>query len=354
MVTESDPEIIEVRSDERFDPAPLEAYLRGRLPETDGPFALAQFGGGHANLTYLVRFGDTEYVLRRPPLGPVAPSAHDMGREHHVLSRLWQAYPLAPRSFLLCTDKSVIGADFHIMERRHGIAIRTTLPAGYDWTPQLNERLGHMILDVLASLHMVDPASVGLGDLGHPEGFIARQLAGWAKRWEAAKDDAAPEGMRGLIGWLEARLPESRAASLLHNDYKLDNMLVGADDPARAVAVLDWDMCTRGDPLSDLGYLLTFWSEAGDDPRWIESAAMPTRAPGFPTRDQLIDRYAVKTGFDCSHADWYHVFGVFKIAVILQQIYIRYLRGQTQDRRFATFGNRVAGLVEKGRALAKL
>jgi aminoglycoside phosphotransferase (APT) family kinase protein len=354
MVTESDPEIIEVRSDERFDPAPLEAYLRGRLPDTGGPFALAQFGGGHANLTYLVCFGDTEYVLRRPPLGPVAPSAHDMGREHHVLSRLWQAYPLAPRSFLFCNDKSIIGADFHIMERRHGIAIRTRLPEGYDWTPELNERLGHMILDVLASLHMVDPASVGLGDLGHPEGFIARQLTGWAKRWEAAKDDAAPEGMRGLIGWLEARLPESRAASLLHNDYKLDNMLVGADDPARAVAVLDWDMCTRGDPLSDLGYLLTFWSEAGDDPRWIEAAAMPTRAPGFPTRDELVERYAARTGFDCSHADWYHVFGVFKIAVILQQIYIRYLRGQTQDRRFATFGNRVAGLVEKGRALAKL
>jgi aminoglycoside phosphotransferase (APT) family kinase protein len=354
MVTERDPEIIDVRSDERLETARLEAYLRGKLPATEGPFELAQFGGGHANLTYLVRFGDAEYVLRRPPLGPVAPSAHDMGREHHVLSRLWRAFPLAPRSYLFCDDKSIIGADFHIMERRHGIAIRTRLPEGYDWTPELNERLGHMIIDVLASLHQVDPASVGLGDLGQPDGFVRRQLTGWAKRWQAAKDDAAPAGMQELIAWLEARLPESRHVSLLHNDYKLDNMLVGADDPARPIAVLDWDMCTRGDPLVDLGYLLTFWSEAGDDPRWIEAAAMPTRAPGFPTRDELVERYALTTGFDCSHASWYHVFGVFKIAVILQQIYIRYLKGQTQDRRFAVFGNRVAGLIGKARALAKL
>lgn len=351
---EPDREVIEVRADERLDTSRLEPWLRERLPEAEGPFELAQFGGGHANLTYLIRFGDSEYVLRRPPLGPVAPSAHDMGREHRVLKDLWRAFPLAPRSYLLCEDHSVIGADFHVMERRHGIAIRTELPAGYDWTPELCRRVGEMAADVLAELHLADPAKAGLGDLGRPEGFIGRQLAGWAKRWEAAKDDGAPPAMGALIAWLEKGLPESGPVSLLHNDYKLDNMLVAADDPGRCVAVLDWDMCTRGDPLADLGYALTFWGEKGDDPRWLEAASMPTWNEGFPSRADFVERYAKATGFDCAEAHWYHVFGIFKIAVILQQIYIRYLRGQTQDERFAVFGARVAALVDKGLALSGL
>ena len=353
-MTQTDPEVIEVRSDEQVDTARLEPWLRERLPETEGDFELAQFGGGHANLTYLIRFGDSEYVLRRPPLGPVAPSAHDMTREHRVLKDLWRAFPLAPRSYLLCEDHSIIGADFHVMARRHGIAIRTELPQGYDWTEELCGRVGNMAIDVLAALHLADPAKAGLADIGRPEGFIERQLAGWAKRWEAAKDDDAPAVMGDLISWLERGLPSSSRVSLLHNDYKLDNMLVGADDPGHCVAVLDWDMCTRGDPLADLGYALTFWGEAGDDPAWIEAASMPTWNAGFPSRDDFVERYASATGFDCSHAHWYHLFGVFKIAVILQQIYIRYLRGQTQDERFAVFGKRVAALVDKGRVLAKL
>jgi aminoglycoside phosphotransferase (APT) family kinase protein len=350
---ERDREVIEVRADERLDTARLEPWLRERLPGADGPFKVAQFGGGHANLTYLVSFGDSEYVLRRPPLGPVAPSSHDMSREHRVLKDLWRAFPLAPRSFVLCEDETIIGAPFHVMERRHGIAIRTELPEGYDWTPELNARVGNMAIDVLADLHRVDPADAGLGDLGRPEGFVERQLSGWSRRWDAARNEDIP-AMRDIIAWLERGLPSSDRVSLLHNDYKLDNMLVDADDPGRATAVLDWDMCTRGDPLMDVGYTLTFWGEAGDDPRWIEAASMPTRNPGFPTREAFIERYARKTGFDCGEVRWYHVFGGFKIAVILQQIYIRYLRGQTQDERFAIFGDRVAGLIDKGQVLAKL
>lgn len=348
---ESDREVIDVRADERFDTARAEPWLREHLPEAEGPFELAQFGGGHANLTYLVRFGESEYVLRRPPLGRVAPSAHDMGREHRVLKDLWRAFPLAPRSYMLCEDESVIGAPFHILERRHGIAIRTELPEGYDWTPELNRRLGEMAIDVLAQLHLVDPAAAGLGDIGRPEGFVERQLSGWSKRWHAAKDKDMP-GMDAIIAWLEKGLPASDRVSLLHNDYKLDNLLVAADDPARAVAVLDWDMCTRGDPLMDLGYTLAFWGEAGDDPSWILGASMPTWNEGFPTRDEAVSLYARTTGFDCAHADWYHVFGIFKIAVILQQIFIRFLRGQTQDERFAIFGERIAALIDKGRVVA--
>lgn len=351
---ENDREIIEVRADEVIETDRLEPWLRDHLPEADGTFSLAQFGGGHANLTYLIRFGETEYVLRRPPLGPVAPGAHDMGREHRVLKDLWRAFPLAPQSYVHCDDQGIIGADFHVLERRHGLAIRTELPDGYDWTPDLNRRVGEMIVDTLAGLHTADAAAAGLDNLGRPEGFLERQMSGWRTRWDAAVDKTSPKAMAQIGAWLDENKPESTQASLLHNDFKLDNMLVGSDDPGRAIAVLDWDMCTRGDPLADLGYMLAFWGEAGDDPAWIKGASMPTWNDGFPTRDEVVERYAQATGFDCGHADWYHLFGVFKIAVILQQIYIRYLRGQTQDERFAVFGERVAGLADKARALAKL
>jgi len=346
-----DPELIDLRPDERLDTARLEPWLRARLPEAEGPLSLRQFGGGHANLTYLVALGAREYVLRRPPLGPIAPGSHDMAREHRVLSALSRVFALAPQSYLLCEDESLIGAPFQVMERRRGQVIRTELAEPYRGDPTLCRRIGEMLVDVLADLHRVDAAAAGLGRLGHPEGFVARQLAGWARRWEAAKDREVAE-MRAVIAWLERHLPRSERVALLHNDYKLDNLLVGAEDPGVAVAVLDWDMCTRGDPLMDLGYLLNFWSEAGDDPAWIRAAGMPTVHPGFPGRAAAVARYAERTGFDVSEVHWYHVFGVFKIAVVLQQIYIRFLRGQTEDRRFAVFGERVAALIDKARVLS--
>lgn len=348
-----DREVIEIRADERLDTTRLEPWLRRHLPDAGGAFDLAQFGGGHANLTYLVKFGDAEYVLRRPPLGPVAPSAHDMLREHRVLKDLWQAFPLAPRSFAVCEDDAIIGAPFHVMERRQGIVVRRELPDDRDWPPNLLARMGNMLVDVLADLHGVDPAAAGLQDLGRPDGFVARQLQGWQKRWAAAVHEENPL-MDSIIAWLHRGVPQSQRVSLLHNDFKLDNMLLDADDPAIPRAVLDWDMCTRGDPLLDLGYTLTFWGQGDDDPAWILGASMPTWAPGFPSRDDVVSRYAALTGLDCSAVHWYQVFGVFKIAVILQQIYIRYLRGQTRDERFAIFGERIAGLTDKGRVLAGL
>ena len=338
------------RSGEEVDASRLEPYLRARLPMTDGPFGLRQFGGGHANLTYLVSFGDSEYVVRRPPLGPVAPSSHDMKREHRVLATLPDIFPLAPRSHLYCGDASIIGAEFHVMERRHGIVIRSDLPEEFKGKPALARRIGEMIVDTLAALHTADPAEAKLGDLGHPEGYVRRQLDGWIKRWHAAKDkDLAT--VDETIAWLSKRVPSPQRASLLHNDFKLDNMIVSADDPARAVAVLDWDMCTRGDPLMDLGYMLNYWSEAGDSIPWRNAAFMPTWYPGFPTRGEAVQRYARKTGFTLDDIRWYHVFGVFKLTGVIQQIYIRYLRGQTSDPRFAAFGDRVKTLAEKGCAL---
>ena len=347
----SDPETIDVRADERFDTAPLEAWLREHLPDTDGAMTLVQYGGGHANLTYLVAFADgADYVVRRPPLGPVAPSAHDMGREHRVLAPLSQVFDKAPNSFVYCDDESVIGAPFHVMERRHGFVIRKEIPDRFAGDPDVNRRIGEMLVDTLADLHLVDADAAGLGDLGRPEGFVARQLEGWTKRWHAAKDTDSAE-IDAQIAWLAAGLPALDRVTLLHNDYKLDNVLVDNDDPGICVAVLDWDMCTRGDPLMDLGYLLNFWAQAGDPPGWTSVTGMPSDQPGFLTRAQAVERYAARTGFDLGDIAWYHVFGVFKLAVIIQQIYIRYLRGQTKDERFAVFGERVRGLAEKGAAL---
>jgi aminoglycoside phosphotransferase (APT) family kinase protein len=347
----NDPELIPIRADEGLDTARLEAYLRGRLPVAEGPLTIGQFGGGHANLTYLLRFGETEYVLRRPPLGPIVASSHDMSREHRVLSRLHRVFDLAPECHLLCDDTAVIGAEFMVMERRVGRVIRLDLPARFLGDPELARRIGEMLIDSLAALHRVDAQGCGLGDLGRPEGFVARQLEGWTGRWRQAMDQENP-AMDRLISWLESNRPDPRETTLIHNDYKLDNMLVGADDPDRAVALLDWDMCTRGDPLMDLGYLLNYWVEPGDPHEWRAAAAMPTWRPGFPSRAEAAARYGEKTGFALHDLLWYRVFGAFKIAVVLQQIYIRWRRGQTQDQRFADMGERVETLIEKGLALA--
>lgn len=347
-----DPELRETRADEGLPLERLEPYLRAQLLQVQGEMKVLQFGGGHANLTYMISFGTEEWVLRRPPLGPVAPGAHDMKREHRVLSRLYEAFPLAPRSFLLCEDHGIIGADFQIMERRRGIAIRSEMPVGFEDQPDLPRRIGEMLIDKLVELHRVDPRAVGLEDLGRPEGFLQRQLDGWSKRWQAAKDRDL-DSMEQLITRLQRDLPASQAATLVHNDYKLDNMLLDPEDPARPTALLDWDMCTRGDPLGDLGLLLNYWAEPKDDPAARSVSAMPTWSGGFPTREEAVERYARLSGLDLSGWRWYHAFGIFKMVVVIQQIYIRYLRGQTSDARFESFGDKVAAMAAHGLTVAE-
>ncbi len=343
---EHDPETIDVRDEERLDTARLEPYLRERLEGAGGPLSVRQFGGGHANLTYLIRFGEREWVLRRPPFGPVARGAHDMRREHRVLSTLYAGYPLAPRSYLLCTDHDVIGADFFVMERRHGIGLRRTIPQPWAGRPDVLRGIGEALIDDLAALHAVDPARVGLGDLGKPEGYVERQLLGWIERWHGAltADVGAAEP---FTGWLRQTRPRESRTTLVHNDYKLDNTLRDAADPRRTVAVLDWDMCTRGDPMMDLGYLLGLWAQKGD-PDLHAHGRMPTWHDGFPTRREAAERYARTSGADIGNLHWYVVFSVFRYAVILQQIYIRYVRGQTHDERFKDFGAAVNDLTQRG------
>jgi aminoglycoside phosphotransferase (APT) family kinase protein len=343
------PELIPMRPDERLDTARVGEYLRGKLPGVEGLPEILQFEGGKANLTYLLRYavpgGVREFVLRRPPLGPVAPKAHDMERESRVLSVLYQAYPLAPRAYHYCGDPAILGAPFFVMERRKGIVIREKIPERFQNQPALFRRMSEMIVDSLARLHLVDPEPIGLGTLGKPEGFIERQIHGWLQRWHGAKTEEVPR-FEQLHDWLLQRIPRPQKVALLHNDFKLDNMMVDADDPAKAVAVFDWDMCTLGDPLADLGALLGYWTEAGDSGARKAFGPMPTPTPGFYTRDEVTRRYAQTSGLDLSDARFYEIFALYKTTVIIQQIYVRYHRGQTQDRRFATYGKRALGLLD--------
>lgn len=329
-------DLIDVRPDEQFDVQHLAEWLSSADDLPEGLPEVSQFGGGKANLTYLLRFpGGEELVLRRPPLGPVAKGAHDMGREYRVLARLWQAFDKAPRAVAYCEDESVIGSDFFLMERRDGVVVRGVIPERFGGgdDPDATRKLSEVAIDTLAEFHSVDPASCGLDDLGHPEGFLRRQVDGWRGRWDEAKHEDNP--LADEVGiWLEKELPPESPPTLLHNDWRLDNMAVAPDDPGRCVAVYDWDMATRGDPLADLGTLMGSWFDPGEAPG--ELSMMPTQSAGWLSRSDAVARYADMSGSNLSHVDWHLVFGAWKLAVILQQIYIRWRRGQTQDDRFAT------------------
>lgn len=332
-------ELIEVRPDETFDVEAVARWMSRQESLPEGVPEVRQFPGGKANLTYLLTFPDgSQLVLRRPPVGPVAASSHDMSREYRVLFRLWKSFDLAPRAHALCEDESVIGAQFFLMERKEGVVVRGDVPDhfGGGEDEESNRKLSTVVIDTLADFHAVDPAECGLGDLGHPEGFLERQVEGWSRRWEKAKDEDFP--LADEVGnWLAAELPASTGTTLLHNDWRLDNMAVSPQDPATATAVYDWDMATRGDPLADLGTLMGSWFEPGEAPSHL--SMMPTLAPGWLSRDAAVRRYESRSGRDLRDVDWYLVFGAWKLGVVLQQIYIRWLRGQTRDHRFESLGD---------------
>ncbi|MBA3870247.1 MAG: phosphotransferase family protein [Anaerolineae bacterium] len=336
---------IAMRADEQLDEARLADYLGDKLQGADHPLTVRQFGGGAANLTYLLDFGAQQYVLRRPPLGPVAPSAHDMAREYRVLSVLHQAFAYAPRAYLLCEDNTIIGAPFFIMERRSGLVVRRSLPVEYAAISDAPQQMSLALVDALADFHSVDYEALGLGTLGKPDGFIERQIEGWYGRWNKAKVDDLAD-MDTVYQWLKAHLPPTSAPTLVHNDYKLDNVMLAYDNPAQLVAIFDWDMCTLGDPLADLGALLTYWTEPTDAPYLQMTAMMPVGDSRFPTRAELVQRYAQRSGRDVSHIRFYHTLGIYRLVVICAQIYIRYKRGQTQDQRFESFGMMIPLLAQ--------
>jgi aminoglycoside phosphotransferase (APT) family kinase protein len=324
----------------------LEPYLLRHLAGASGPLTVDQFPHGHSNLTYLLQLGDSEWVLRRPPFGNQVKTAHDMGREYRVLSRLSPVFPPAPRPVLYCEDDSVMGAPFYVMERRRGIVLRKTCPPGLTIDPATARRLGLAAIDNLARLHSIDYQSIGLGDLGKPAGYVARQVTGWINRWTAARTDDLP-AMEQVARWLAERIPAESGAGLIHNDWKYDNLVLAPEDLTRIVAVLDWEMATLGDPLMDLGTTLGYWIEPGD-PLPLQRAAMVlTNLPGSLTRRQVVERYAEQTGRPVPSAIYYWCFGLFKIAVIVQQIYARFVRGHTRDQRFSTLNEMVAVLAEQ-------
>jgi aminoglycoside phosphotransferase (APT) family kinase protein len=348
-----------VRASEQLDWAALDRFARAQLANVLGaqfdataPLMVEQFPGGHSNLTYLLRFGAQEFVMRRPPFGPVPAKAHDMAREYRILAAVHPVFPLAPRPFVLCEDASIIGATFYLMERRRGLVVRDSEPPELFEQPAQRRRASVAMVDALASLHAVDINAYGLAALGKPAGFVARQVRGWTDRWHGAQTSDVPE-MDALAAWLDARLPlEPKRATLLHGDFKLDNVMLDARDVGRIVGVFDWEMSAVGDPLVDLGILLCYWTHITTGTQRDAVTSVTNRA-GWFTRDELLERYGARTSFDLSDITFYEVFAVFKLAVVLQQIFYRYRRGQTDDPRFAMLDERVAWLARIGTTLAE-
>ena len=324
-----------VRAGEELPAAPLGAWLQAQVPGLRPPFAVTQFPRGHSNLTYLITdAAGREIVLRRPPFGSKVKSAHDMGREFRILSRLAGAFPLAPRPLANSDDSGVLGAPFYVMERLRGTVFRGATPP-VALTPEKKRAIDEALIDTLAGLHAFDYRAAGLASLGRPDGYIERQISGWTKRYADAKTDSIPE-IEQMAVWLAAHQPKESGAALIHNDYKFDNVVLDNDDPAQVVGILDWEMSTLGDPLMDLGTALAWWVEAGDSEELRAFAFGPTFAPGSLTRRELAERYAKTSGRDVSGIAFHYCFSLFKNAVVTQQIYARYRAGLTKDERFAT------------------
>jgi aminoglycoside phosphotransferase (APT) family kinase protein len=322
-----------VRTGEELNLGGLADYLTQHLANAKGPLVVEQFPSGYSNLTYLLRLGEQELVLRRPPFGANIKSAHDMGREYKVLTGLRRVYTKVPRPLLYCEDEAVIGAPFYVMERVRGMVLRAQPPKEVALTPAIMTRLSEQAIDTLAELHGLDVVAAGLADLGRPQGYVERQISGWTRRYRSAQTDEVP-ALEQIMPWLAQHLPGDSGAALIHNDYKYDNLILDAADLTKVIAVLDWEMCTLGDPLMDLGTTLGYWIEANDPPALIGMFGL-TALPGNLTRQQVLERYMAASGREVKQPLFYYVYGLFKIAVIIQQIYARYRQGHTQDTRFA-------------------
>lgn len=344
---------IPVRQGEELDGTILEWFLRKNI---DGlPYErleIRQFSAGHSNLTYQLKIGDWEAVLRRPPLGPVAPKAHDMEREHKIISEVHSLFSPAPKPILFSDDLTVVGSPFQIMERKHGVVLDTTFPEGITPTEENCKRISEIMVDRLAELHSIDYRKTKLGEISKPEGFMERQVHGWIGRYERAKTDEIKEADI-LMEWLAKHSPKKHDATIIHYDYKLNNAMFN-HELTDMVGLFDWEMTTVGDPLADLGVVLGYWLQS-DDPDMLKqgfSKPAVTIYPGFITRDAFIERYARKSGRDVSNINFYLTFAYFKLAVILQQIYYRYKKGQTNDSRFANFDETVRSLIMYGTHIA--
>ena len=335
-----------VRQGEELDVSRLAAFLRDHIADCSGELTVLQFPHGHSNLTYLLRCGSQEWVLRRPPFGNQVKSAHDMGREFRVLSGLSRVFPPAPRPLVYCDDESVLGSPFYVMERRRGLIVRRQWPTQLPSDPELLRAMCGSLIDTLADLHEINLAAAGLESFGKPEGYVRRQIEGWTKRYRDAETEQLPE-MEAVANWLAAQMPAESGVSLIHNDFKFDNVAFDPTAPERVATVFDWEMATIGDPLMDLGTTLGYWVEASEIEQLSASFVGPSWLPGALTRRELLDRYAARRGIETFDMRYYYVFGLFKIAVIVQQIYARFARGFTQDPRFASLETCVCQLARQ-------
>jgi aminoglycoside phosphotransferase (APT) family kinase protein len=336
-----------IRPGEELDTGKVEAFLKQNIPGLEGDLRITQFPSGYSNLTYLIKVGGRELVLRRPPHGTKAKTAHDMSREYKVLSALRPVFPLCPRTLAFCDDPAVMGCGFYVMERLNGIIIRKDLPPELGFGPPEMERLTRRLVEVMAELHGVDYAAAGLAELGKPDGYVERQVVGWSKRYRNARTPDVADA-EDVMEWLGNNMPpESPTPGIIHNDFKLDNVVLDRADPLKIVGVLDWEMTTLGDPLMDLACTLAYWPQADDPPELLKLAGMPTYLPGSLTRAQAMAYYGQLTGRVMDCIDFYYCFGLFRLAVIAQQIYYRYYHGQTRDPRFAGLADAVNALLRQ-------
>jgi aminoglycoside phosphotransferase (APT) family kinase protein len=330
-----------VREEDAFDVGAVDAWLRaagvtGLGDAGAGPPAVRQFAGGASNLTYLLRYPGRDLILRRPPSGTKASSAHDMAREHRIQAALRPVFPAVPAMVALCTDPTVLGSDFYVMERVEGVIPRAQMPPQVDTDPALMRALGERFVDLLAELHAIDPAAAGLAELSRGPGYVRRQVEGWSERYRRAKTWNVPS-FESTMRWLEAEQPDDVGVCVIHNDFRLDNLVLDAHDPLRVRAVLDWELATVGDPLMDLGSSLAYWVQADDGLTGRLFRRQPSHLPGMPTRAQIVARYGERTGVGTDAWDFYEIFGRFRLAVIAQQIYYRYHRRETRNPAFKHF-----------------
>ncbi len=336
-----------------IDPEALQRYLAERLPGGDAPLEIERIRGGHSNETFFVNRGPSRWVLRRPPRGPLMPTAHDVEREYRVLSALATTQVPVPRPLLLCDDTSVIGAPFYVMQRVEGDVIRSKLPDAFAEHAASRAAIGMELVDTLAALHAVDWQAAGLGDFGKPAGYLERQLRRWTGQLDAARSRPLPN-LDAVTSWLREHLPASGPATIVHGDYRLDNVMFAREPVARIVAILDWEMATIGDPLADLGYMLSFWRESGDPPAALQESAWGiTALPGFPTRAELVARYAERSGRTMDHVAFYVTLAIWKLAILLEGSYSRHLAGTTDDPFFASLREGVPSLARSALAVAR-
>lgn len=325
-----------VRSEDALDVAAIGKFIKQYVSGLQGELKISQFKGGASNLTYQLNYDNAVYILRCPPKGTKAKSAHDMGREFKIMQGIKPLFPFVPAMIAFCKDESVIGRDFYIMEKITGIILRGKMPAGLNLNPEQTRQLCLNVLDKLIEIHRIDINAAGLHDFNKGSGYCKRQIDGWSDRYQKAHTWNVPGGKK-VINWLKAHIPAHETLCLIHNDFRFDNVVLDSDDPLKVIGVLDWEMATIGDPLMDLGNSLAYWVQADDDFLMRKMRRQPTHLPGMLTRKEAVEYYCGKTGFNPGDFTFYEVYGLFRLAVIAQQIYYRYHHKQTTNPVFKNF-----------------